>query len=209
MVTTISFIFKINKNTTKAIPKHPRRNYREYCFHSLLVTGSQKGWCAMVGQYDEKYLRKCHKRLRELGAPLENWSCTEVEDGETADFICELCGCDRVRFIHVMAHADYDGVLQVGCVCAGYMEGDLIAAKERDDAARRKSSRRANFRKKVWTENSENKWSVKYKHHLYLLNEKNSVAGIFTKSASTPTSINGGRTAVLKLWKMPSRWSLN
>ena len=119
----------------------------------------------MVGQYDEKYLRKCHKRLRELGAPLENWSCTEVEDGETADFICELCGCDRVRFIHVMAHADYDGVLQVGCVCAGYMEGDLIAAKERDDAARRKSSRRANFRKKVWTENSENKWSVKYKHH--------------------------------------------
>ena len=37
-----------------------------------------------------------------------------------------------------MAHADYDGVLQVGCVCAGYMEGDLIAAKERDDAARRK-----------------------------------------------------------------------
>ena len=49
----------------------------------------------MKGQYDEKYLRKCHKRLRELGAPLENWSCIEVEDGETADFICELCGCDR------------------------------------------------------------------------------------------------------------------
>ena len=68
----------------------------------------------MKGQYDEKYLRKCHKRLRELGAPLENWSCIEVEDGETADFICELCGCDRVRFIHVMAHAEYDGVLQVG-----------------------------------------------------------------------------------------------
>ena len=79
MVTTISFIFEINKNTTKAIPKHPRRNYREYCFHSLLVTGSQKGWCANVGQYDEKYLRKCHKRLRELGAPLKTGAAQKLK----------------------------------------------------------------------------------------------------------------------------------
>ena len=83
----------------------------------------------MKGQYDEKYLRKCHKRLRELGAPLENWSCIEVEDGETADFICELCGCDRVRFIHVMAHAEYDGVLQVGCICAGGKRVNRWAAR--------------------------------------------------------------------------------
>ncbi len=117
----------------------------------------------MKGQLDEKYLRKCHKRLRELDAPLENWSCVEVVDGETADFICELCGCDKVRYIHVMAHEDYVGVLRVGCVCAGYMEGDLIAARARDEAAKKKSSRRANFRKKTWTEVNENTWAVKYK----------------------------------------------
>ena len=103
----------------------------------------------MDGQFNEKYLRKCHKRLRELGAPLENWNCREVVDGETADFICELCSCQKVRYIHVMEHPEYNGELNVGCICAGYMEGDLIAARERDDAARRKSSRRANFRNVV------------------------------------------------------------
>ena len=118
----------------------------------------------MNGQFDEKYLRKCHKRLRELDAPLENWSCVEVVDGETADFVCELCDCKKVRYIHVMAHEDYDGVLNVGCICAGYMEGDLIAARARDDAAKKKSARRATFRKKIWKEIDENNWSVKYKH---------------------------------------------
>ena len=85
----------------------------------------------MDGQFNEKYLRKCHKRLRELGAPLENWNCREVVDGETADFICELCSCQKVRYIHVMEHPEYNGELNVGCICAGYMEGDLIAAKEK------------------------------------------------------------------------------
>ena len=117
----------------------------------------------MDGQFNEKYLRKCHKRLRELGAPLENWNCREVVDGETADFICELCSCQKVRYIPVMEHPEYNGELNVGCICAGSLEGDLIAARERDDAARRKSSRRANFRKKKWEEQGENRWGAKYK----------------------------------------------
>ena len=121
------------------------------------------------GEITEKYIRRCHKRLRELNAPLENWRCVEVVDGETADFNCELCDCHKVGFIHVMEHSNYNGLLQVGCICAGIMEGDLIAAKARDDEARRKSQRRSNFRKKKWNEISENKWSVKYKQRSVLI----------------------------------------
>lgn len=121
------------------------------------------------GEITEKYIRRCHKRLRKLNAPLENWRCVEVIDEETADFICELCDCQKVRFIHVMEHSDYPDYIQVGCICAGIMEGNLMAAKERDDAARRKSQRRSNFRKKKWTEKSENEWSVKYKQRSVLI----------------------------------------
>lgn len=115
------------------------------------------------GQYDEQYLRRCHRRLKELDAPLENWHCIEVEDNETDDFVCELCGCNSVRFVHVMIHENYGGVLQIGCICAGYMEGDLIAAQDRDEAAKRKSARKKNYRKKQWQKVSEDKWSLKYK----------------------------------------------
>lgn len=121
------------------------------------------------GEITEKYIRRCHKRLRELNAPLEKWKCLDVVDGETDDFVCELCDCRKVRYIHVMVHPEYDGEIQVGCICAGIMEGDLIAAKERDNAARRKSQRRANFCKKKWTEKSENEWSVRYKQHYVVI----------------------------------------
>nr|DAV66470.1 MAG TPA: hypothetical protein [Caudoviricetes sp.] len=45
MVTTISFIFKINKNNPNRPLKRPRRNYRDTCYHSLLVSIPVKGWC--------------------------------------------------------------------------------------------------------------------------------------------------------------------
>lgn len=163
----------------------------------------------MDGQFNEKYLRKCHKRLRELGAPLENWNCREVVDGETADFICELCSCQKVRYIHVMEHPEYNGELNVGCICAGYMEGDLIAARERDDAARRKSSRRANFRKRSGRSKAKTDGEQNTSAAVWLLNGRSSAGGIFTKSRLIPTATSGGKTAALKHWKTPSWWYLN
>ena len=56
------------------------------------------------GEITEKYIRRCHKRLRELNAPLENWRCVEVVDGETADFNCELCDCHKVRLPNEVVH---------------------------------------------------------------------------------------------------------
>lgn len=123
----------------------------------------------MNGEITAKYIRRCHKRLNELNAPLEHWKCRQVIDGETAEFKCELCDCKKVRYIHVMVHPDYDGEINVGCICAGVMEGDLVAAKARDDAARRKSQRKVNFRKKKWAEIKDDTWSVKYKKRVVMI----------------------------------------
>lgn len=125
---------------------------------------------------DPKYIRRCHKRLKELGAPLEHWHCECVIDGESDDFICELCGCQKVRYIHVMVHPEYDGAIHVGCICAGIMEGDLIAARARDDAAKRKSQRRANFRKKKWAGSDGRSWITRYKNR-HVVIERDSFRG--------------------------------
>lgn len=56
----------------------------------------------------------------------------DMIDNKEADFKCELCGCNDVRYIHVMENEDFPYELQVGCICAGIMEDDILAAQERD-----------------------------------------------------------------------------
>jgi hypothetical protein len=59
--------------------------------------------------------------------------------------ICEMCEVQTIRFVHTMEHPDYQGTLDCGCDCAGYMEGDKKRAKERDTEVRRRASRRQKF----------------------------------------------------------------
>lgn len=99
----------------------------------------------------EKHIRRCRKRLLELGAPLEDWFCIAVYDEEDAVFTCQLCGCDKVRYVHVMRHREYLDDISVGCICAGVMEGDLMAAQERERLMRNRSQRRMKFIQRGWT----------------------------------------------------------
>ena len=89
------------------------------------------------GRKDKSYFARSQKILREWGAPLSGWHCQEVYDVREDDMeaplhTCELCGCRKVRFVHVMRHPDYFEDVAVGCICAGVMEGDILAARERE-----------------------------------------------------------------------------
>ena len=58
---------------------------------------------------DKSYFARCQKILREWGAPLSGWHCQGVYDVREDDMeaplhTCELCGCRKVRFVHVMRH---------------------------------------------------------------------------------------------------------
>ena len=76
---------------------------------------------------DSAYIARCHKVLREWGAPLSDWHCVYVydmadDDGGVYDLAtCELCGCSKVRYVHVMRHDQYFEDIEVGCICAGIM----------------------------------------------------------------------------------------
>ena len=115
---------------------------------------------------DSAYLARCHKRLKEWGAPLQDWYCIGVMDTEEdsgGSFTCELCGCSRVRFVHEMSHKQYFEDVSVGCICAGIMEGDILAAKERERLIKNRARRRSNFLRRKWKENRWGGYQLKYK----------------------------------------------
>jgi hypothetical protein len=103
---------------------------------------------------NSKYFTRCQRMLKELEAPLTDWRCIAIEDHGTASFICELCGCSRVRYVHVMEHDFYFERISVGCNCAGVMEGNILAAKERERIMKNRVKRRQNFLKKEWKKTS-------------------------------------------------------
>ena len=63
--------------------------------------------------------------------PKTEWECTGISDSMEERSVCELCGQQNVRYVHHMHHPQY-GDLNVGCICAGKMEGDIERAKQRE-----------------------------------------------------------------------------
>lgn len=107
------------------------------------------------GQPDKSYLARCQKTLRSWGAPFSGWTCKRIYDVREDDWdaplhTCELCGCTKVRYVHVMTHPGYFEEVSVGCICAGVMEGDILAAKERERQMRNRSKRKRSFPKRKW-----------------------------------------------------------
>lgn len=81
--------------------------------------------------------------------PKRGWTCVDLTDlkegadpSEELDFTCEMCEQREIRHVHHMQHPAYDHVLKCGCVCAGKMEGNPAAAKERERVARNAANRR-------------------------------------------------------------------
>ena len=111
-------------------------------------------------ELSKAYLAKCLRRLKEWGAPLEDWRCVDLidmcegddEDAPPAFAKCDLCDCHKVRYVHVMDHPLYFDEVRVGCICAGIMEGDVLAAKERERLMKNRSQRRKNFVAGKWKE---------------------------------------------------------
>ena len=127
----------------------------------------------------KNYYARCLRTLKEWGAPTTGWCCIEVidireddeEDYETPLFTCELCGCSKVRYVHVMDNDLYFETVRVGCICAGCMEDDIFGAKERERLMRNRSKRRKNFLKRKWDEKGKGVWERSYKNQELMILE--------------------------------------
>jgi hypothetical protein len=86
--------------------------------------------------------------------PHRGWSCIDIyddgEDGEELHRVCEMCETQLIRYVHVMQHPDWEGKLEVGCVCAGHMEEDYEGARKRETAFKSRRKGRAHWLERRW-----------------------------------------------------------
>lgn len=107
------------------------------------------------------------------GIPHKGWSCIFVEDlGPGESQPCEMCGNERVRYVHIMLHEEYEQELSVGCVCAGKMSDDYAGAKERERVLKNKAAKRMR-----WV---QRRWPVSKKGNQYM-NVKGHHVGVFMR----------------------------
>lgn len=107
-----------------------------------------------------------------VGLPHKGWKCVDVIDlAENAELDgtipyaqCEMCGNERIRFAHIMAHPECPDELQVGCVCAEKMSNDYVNPRRCETALKNRSLRKSNFNKVPWNFNpAKGTYSKKYK----------------------------------------------
>lgn len=93
--------------------------------------------------------------------PHKGWSCIEIEDlGEITDE-CEMCESQEIRYVHFMQHADYGEILRVGCVCAGHMEENMVAAEARDYFMKLRRSKRMRWVQRKWKKSQKGNEYIK------------------------------------------------
>jgi hypothetical protein len=84
------------------------------------------------------------------GVPHRGWSCVDIEDLGEPQMICEMCESQTIRYVHHMEHPHFAGVLGVGCVCAGHLEGDLTAAQKREASMQSRAGKRKRWISRRW-----------------------------------------------------------
>ncbi len=86
----------------------------------------------------------------QAGVPHSGWQCVEIEDRGEPLAKCEMCESQTIRYIHYMEHLGYPQILEVGCVCAGHMEGDISAARTRESSMKSRAGKRARWLTRKW-----------------------------------------------------------
>jgi len=105
--------------------------------------------------------------------PHTGWICVDLIDLGKPTGVCEMCGYQIIRYVHVMKHPLYPGRIGAGCVCAGRMEGDSEKAALRERDYKNLQSRRMNFLKREWKKSNKGNFYLNYKYkNVVLLKNK-------------------------------------
>ncbi len=127
------------------------------------------------------FKRKKFKLLCETkGIPHKGWFYDSIEDNGTADFICEFCGKEEIRYIHYLFNNEIKKVMSVGCVCAENLTNDYINPRKRQKLLEVRHTKIYNFFKKYSKTNAKNNICVKYKEYSLTIFKNKSKGGFTT-----------------------------
>ena len=99
---------------------------------------------------EEEFVAHRRGKWSVAGVPHRGWVCVDIEDLGEPSTDCEMCESQTIRYVHHMEHPEYPRVLQVGCVCAGNMEGSLSASRVREASMRSRAEKRNRWLSRAW-----------------------------------------------------------
>ena len=79
-----------------------------------------------------------------------NWQCINIIDLKYPSGLCEFCEKQYVRYLHVMKNIETNEIQNVGCVCAGKLEGNADESKAREKSYKNIIKRLETFLNKPW-----------------------------------------------------------
>lgn len=102
-------------------------------------------------------------RWNKADVPHKGWKHIGIEDlgedvypGEEIRYEqCEMCGNEKIRYVHILTHPEFDGELRVGCDCASKMTNDYVNPREHERNYRNRTNRRMNFLRQEWIRKPE------------------------------------------------------
>jgi len=97
-------------------------------------------------------------RWDQEGTPHKGWTCVDVIDlraegqsAEETDYaVCQMCGNERIRHIHVMTHPEVHDSFEVGCICAEKMSDDYDGPRKREAKLKSRAATRARWLTRKW-----------------------------------------------------------
>jgi DNA helicase-2/ATP-dependent DNA helicase PcrA len=94
--------------------------------------------------------------------PHTGWTCVDLIDLGKPTGVCEMCGYQIIRYVHVMRHPAYSGRIGAGCICAGRMEGDSEKAALRERDYKNLLNRRKTFLTRKWKKSIKGNFYLNY-----------------------------------------------
>jgi len=150
------------------------------------------------------------------GIPHKGWRCIGIEDlgdglgpGERIDYSsCQMCGQEKIRYVHLMEHNDYPTGLNVGCICSGKMQDDIHEAKIRESNMKNRSSRRINWLTRKWRHSAKGNDYLNIKNYNLGVFQNNfggwgyRIGNKFSESSSFPTEDAAKLALFDAFWEM-------
>jgi hypothetical protein len=99
---------------------------------------------------EEQLVAANRGKWSQAGVPHKGWSCVDTEDLGEPELTCQMCESRTIRYVHYMEHPQYPDVLQVGCICAGNMEGSVGTARLRETSMQSRAGKRKRWLSRKW-----------------------------------------------------------
>lgn len=121
-------------------------------------------------------------RWDKAGIPHKGWQHIGIEDLGEGIFSrenipyeqCEMCGNEKIRYVHILKHPDYPYEIRVGCDCAEKLIEGYVDLRQKERNIRSRSSRKATFLKRQWTQSWQSgNYVLRYKNEYITIMNSN------------------------------------